>query len=158
MSVVSQSCPAWIEKLARVMLCWCIYLDKRRTPSRITPTDLDGAESFPRPRGMLRTRDALEAGINPRTVYSLRDSGRIEQLSRGLFRFAEALSLGNPDLVTVAIKIPQRNALPDLCARLARTHHPASPQNLCRYSPRDGAVMTFLSTGATLLVQRKGLY
>jgi predicted transcriptional regulator of viral defense system len=56
--------------------------------------------------GMLRTRDALEAGIHPRTLYELRDSGRIEQLSRGLFRLAEAPSLGNPDLVTVALRIP----------------------------------------------------
>ncbi len=56
--------------------------------------------------GMLRTRDALNAGIHPRTLYELRDSGRIEQLSRGLFRIAEAPSLGNPDLVTVALKIP----------------------------------------------------
>lgn len=56
--------------------------------------------------GMLRTRDALKAGIHPRTLYELRDSGRIEQLSRGLFRLSEAPSLGNPDLVTVALKIP----------------------------------------------------
>ena len=56
---------------------------------------------------MLRTRDALKAGIHPRTLYELRDSGRIDQLSRGLFRIAEAPSLGNPDLVTVALKIPE---------------------------------------------------
>ena len=56
--------------------------------------------------GTLRTRDALAVGIHPRTLYELRDSGRVEQLSRGLFRLAEAPPLGNPDLVTVALKIP----------------------------------------------------
>jgi len=56
--------------------------------------------------GMLRTRDALQAGIHPRTLYELRDTGQIEQLSRGLFRLAETPSLGHPDLVTVALKIP----------------------------------------------------
>jgi predicted transcriptional regulator of viral defense system len=56
--------------------------------------------------GMLRTRDALRAGIHPRTLYELRDSGQIEQLSRGLFRLVESPSLGHPDLVTVAMKIP----------------------------------------------------
>ncbi len=56
--------------------------------------------------GMLRTRDALEAGIHPRTLYALRDSGRIELLSRGLYRLVDAPSLGNPDLVTVALKMP----------------------------------------------------
>ncbi|MCY2963951.1 MAG: type IV toxin-antitoxin system AbiEi family antitoxin domain-containing protein [Planctomycetota bacterium] len=56
--------------------------------------------------GIVRTRDALQAGIHPRILYELRDSGRIEQLSRGLFRLTEAPSLGHPDLVTVALKIP----------------------------------------------------
>lgn len=56
--------------------------------------------------GLLRTRDALKAGIHPRTLYELRDSGCIEQLSRGLFRLAEGPSLGNPALVTVALVIP----------------------------------------------------
>ncbi len=62
-------------------------------------------DTFRATGGTLRTRDALKAGIHPRTLYELRDSGRIDQLSRGLFRLTEAPSLGNPDLVTVALKI-----------------------------------------------------
>lgn len=57
--------------------------------------------------GILRTRDALQAGIHPRTLYQLRNDGQIEQLSRGLYRLLESSSLGHPDLVTVALKIPQ---------------------------------------------------
>jgi predicted transcriptional regulator of viral defense system len=64
-------------------------------------------KAFRTSRGMLRTRDALQAGIHPRTLYELRDSGQIEQLSRGLFRLVDAPTLGHPDLVTVALKIPE---------------------------------------------------
>ena len=56
--------------------------------------------------GMFRTRQAIAAGIHPRTLYALRDSGRIELLERGLYRLAELPPLGNPDLVVVAAKVP----------------------------------------------------
>src|SRR3954469_13128758 len=36
----------------------------------------------------------------------MRDRGEIETLTRGLYRLADAPSLGNPDLVTVATKVP----------------------------------------------------
>ena len=36
--------------------------------------------------GMMRTSDAIKAGIHPRTLYSLRDSGALVQISRGLYR------------------------------------------------------------------------
>tara|TARA_R110002111_G_scaffold185031_3_gene250885 strand:+ start:343 stop:963 length:621 start_codon:yes stop_codon:yes gene_type:complete len=64
-------------------------------------------KEFRKAGGILRTRDALQAGIHPRTLYALRDSGQIEQLSRGLFRLAEETPLGNPDLVTVAHRISE---------------------------------------------------
>ena len=57
--------------------------------------------------GTLRTFEALRAGIHPRTLYALRDSGEIEQLARGLFRLAELPPPGEPDLLTVAEKVPQ---------------------------------------------------
>lgn len=56
--------------------------------------------------GVLRTTEALAAGIHPRTLYALRDQGRLEQLSRGLYRLADLPPLGNPDLVIVATKVP----------------------------------------------------
>ncbi len=85
--------------------------------------------------GMLRTRDALEAGIHPRTLYALRDSGLIELLSRGLYRLADAPSLGNPDLVTVALKIP--NGV--LCLISALAWHELTtqiPHEICVAIPR----------------------
>ena len=62
--------------------------------------------AFSRSGGLLRTSAALRAGIHPRTLYDMRDEGVVEQLSRGLYRLADLPALSNPDLVTVAGKIP----------------------------------------------------
>ena len=45
--------------------------------------------------GVLRTHEALKAGVHPRTLYTMRDAGLIEQLSRGLFRRALDQTGGN---------------------------------------------------------------
>jgi hypothetical protein len=60
--------------------------------------------AFRKHGGILRTKDALRAGIHPRTLYALRDDGRVERLSRGLYRITTARPLGNPDLVAVAMR------------------------------------------------------
>jgi predicted transcriptional regulator of viral defense system len=56
---------------------------------------------------MLRTKDALREGIHPRTLYTLRNDGSLERLSRGLYRLSNAVPLGNPDLVSVALRVPE---------------------------------------------------
>jgi predicted transcriptional regulator of viral defense system len=56
--------------------------------------------------GILRTSEALELGIHPRTLYSMRDAGMLDRLARGLYRLAELPPLTNPDLVVVALKVP----------------------------------------------------
>jgi predicted transcriptional regulator of viral defense system len=56
--------------------------------------------------GVVRTSQALAAGVHPRELYAMRDSGFLQPLARGLFRLAEMPALGNPDLVTVALKVP----------------------------------------------------
>jgi len=56
--------------------------------------------------GLMRTAEAIKAGIHPRTLYAMRDAGTLERLSRGLYRLTTGLPLGNPDLVTVALKVP----------------------------------------------------
>jgi predicted transcriptional regulator of viral defense system len=55
----------------------------------------------------IRTAQALKAGIHPRTLYQLRDSGTLEQVSRGVYRLAEQPPVSDPDLFTVATRIPQ---------------------------------------------------
>ena len=57
--------------------------------------------------GTLRTSEAQRLGIHPRTLYALRDAGVLEQLSRGLYRLSEMPPLVHPDLVTVALRVPQ---------------------------------------------------
>ena len=57
--------------------------------------------------GVLKTKSAMELGIHPRTLYALRDAGRLERLDRGLYRIADGKPLENPDLVTVALKVPK---------------------------------------------------
>lgn len=56
--------------------------------------------------GILRTSEALELGIHPRTLYAMRGAGVLERLARGLYRLADLPPLSNPDLVTVALKVP----------------------------------------------------
>jgi predicted transcriptional regulator of viral defense system len=57
--------------------------------------------------GTLRTGEALEAGVHPRTLYELRDAGDLIQLARGVYRLAEMAPLTHPDLATVCKRIPQ---------------------------------------------------
>jgi predicted transcriptional regulator of viral defense system len=56
--------------------------------------------------GILRTAQALAEGIHPRTLYELRDQGRVLPLNRGLYRLADLPPLGNPDLATIAVCLP----------------------------------------------------
>ncbi len=57
--------------------------------------------------GMLRTGDALQLGIHPRTLYEMRDSGVLERISRGVYRLSDLPPLSDPDLATVATRIPE---------------------------------------------------
>lgn len=57
--------------------------------------------------GMLRTSRALALGIHPRVLYGLREAGRLQQVTRGLYRLADLPELGNPDLAAVASRVPQ---------------------------------------------------
>jgi len=64
-------------------------------------------KTFGRAGGVLRTAEALRAGVHPRDLYELRDSGVLEQVSRGVFRLADLPPLAEPDLVTVALRVPK---------------------------------------------------
>ncbi|MCP4657664.1 MAG: hypothetical protein GY856_19835, partial [bacterium] len=56
--------------------------------------------------GILRTSQAIALGIHPRTLYAMRDAGELERLSRGLYRLASLPPPGDPDLLTVSLKVP----------------------------------------------------
>ena len=61
---------------------------------------------FKKSGGILRTAQALRAGIHPSTLYHMRNVGTLEVVSRGVFRLADSEPMGNPDLVTVATRVP----------------------------------------------------
>ena len=61
---------------------------------------------FKKNGGILRTSQALRAGIHPSTLYTMRDGGMLEVVSRGVFRLAGSEPLENPDLVTIATRVP----------------------------------------------------
>jgi len=61
---------------------------------------------FKKHGGIIRTALALRAGIHPSTLYAMRDAGTLEVVSRGVYRLAGNKPLGNPDLVTIATRVP----------------------------------------------------
>lgn len=57
--------------------------------------------------GVINTQTAIRMGIQPRTLYGLRDRGELIRLSRGLYRISSLPEISNPDLVTVALRYPK---------------------------------------------------
>ncbi len=57
--------------------------------------------------GIIRTAEAIKSGIHPRTLYALRDNGILDQISRGVYHLSEQAPISDPDLVTVALRIPR---------------------------------------------------
>ena len=56
--------------------------------------------------GQLRMSEAIAAGMSRYMLYSLRDKGLIEQISRGLYRLANLSPVSDPDLISVSLKYP----------------------------------------------------
>ncbi len=57
--------------------------------------------------GVFRARDAVEAGVHWRDLYAMRDEDVLIELSRGVFRFADAEMISNLDLVAVSKRSPR---------------------------------------------------
>ncbi len=64
-------------------------------------------DAFRRAGGVLRTTQALRAGVHPRDLYALREAGTLERVSRGVYRLSDLPPLAEPDLVTVAARLPK---------------------------------------------------
>lgn len=56
--------------------------------------------------GILRTSEAIAAGIHPRELYGMRDRKEIEQVGRGVFRLSSLPPMSDPDIVIVAKRVP----------------------------------------------------
>jgi predicted transcriptional regulator of viral defense system len=81
-------------------------------------------EIFRSAGGQLRMSEALEKGISRYMLYKMRDEGIVEQFCRGVYRLSNLPSIGNPDLVTVSLRIP--NAV--ICLVSALAFHELSTQ------------------------------
>lgn len=57
--------------------------------------------------GQLRMSEALEKGLSRYMLYKLKERNIIERVSRGVYRLTDLPSIGNPDLVTVSLRIPK---------------------------------------------------
>jgi len=85
--------------------------------------------------------EALEKGFSRKKLYSLRDQGVIEQISRGLYRLAELPEVSNPDLLAVALRYP--NAV--ICLISALSFHGITtqiPHEISLAIPRDSHTPT----------------
>ena len=81
-------------------------------------------EIFRKHGGQLRMSEAIEQGITRYMLYSLRDRGVIEQVSRGIYRLVDLPPISNPDLVTVSLRFP--NAV--ICLVSALAYHDITTQ------------------------------
>jgi predicted transcriptional regulator of viral defense system len=64
-------------------------------------------ETFRNHSGLLRTQQAIDEGIAPRTLYQMRETGTVVRESRGLYRLADTEPGEYYDLVQVALRIPK---------------------------------------------------
>src|SRR5260221_11892618 len=88
--------------------------------------DINAAlQAFRDKGGTLRTRDLITLGVHTDALYALRDSGRLIELGRGLYRLAEADEAEHPDLAVVAA--PSPNAAVFLVSDLS--YHGLTPQS-----------------------------
>ncbi len=74
--------------------------------------------------GRLRMSEAMEHGITRYMLYSLRDKGVVEQVSRGIYRLVDLPPVSNPDIVTVSLRYP--NAV--ICLISALAYHGITTQ------------------------------
>jgi predicted transcriptional regulator of viral defense system len=64
-------------------------------------------EVFKQNNGVMRSSWAFGQGVQPRTLYQMRDSGLLIQEGRGLYRLANQQDWSDPDLAVVSLQIPK---------------------------------------------------
>lgn len=113
-------------------------------------------EVFRESGGILRTGQAIRAGIHPTTLYALRDAGVLETMSRGVFRIADEAPLANIDLVIVALRIPSgvvclisALAFHELTTQIPHAVHVALPPNAERPTVEFPPLRTYRFSAAS---------
>jgi len=62
---------------------------------------------FEKQNGVMRSAQIFKQGIQPRTLYQMRDEGLVVAEGRGLYRLANSSLWSDPDLAIVALRIPK---------------------------------------------------
>jgi predicted transcriptional regulator of viral defense system len=62
---------------------------------------------FKQKGSILKTAEILKAGIHSSTLYALVKNGKLERISRGVYRLADSPPLSNPDLMLISKRIPK---------------------------------------------------
>jgi predicted transcriptional regulator of viral defense system len=87
--------------------------------------DIDTAlKAFRDKGGTLRTRDLIALGVHTDALYALRETGRIIELGRGLYRIADIAESEHPDLAEVAARAPDAA----VCLISALSYHEITTQ------------------------------
>jgi predicted transcriptional regulator of viral defense system len=108
---------------------FCRYLKMQESPIAI----------FRKHGGQLRMSEAIAHGITRYMLYSLRNKGVVEKVSRGIYRLVEMPPISNPDLVTVGLRFP--NAV--ICLISALSYHNITtqiPHAVSVAVPRDSRI------------------
>ena len=99
----------------------------------------DAQAIFRQHQGILRTSQAKDLGIDPKTISQMRETGLLNKLSRGLYRLAGYPPLAYPDLVIVASRVPKAViclisalAFHDLTTQIPSKVYIALPQSIRR--------------------------
>ena len=85
--------------------------------------------------GMMRTAQAIKAGIHPVILYKLRDQGLIESLERGFYKLTDQSAGSDPQLAQVSLKY--KNSV--LCLTSALFIHELTtqiPRQVCIALPK----------------------
>lgn len=80
--------------------------------------------AFQRHGGTLRTRDLVAMGVHTDALYALRDSGRVIELGRGLYRLFDVWEAEHPDLAVAAAQAPSAV----VCLTSALSYHGITTQ------------------------------
>lgn len=117
--------------------CYYVYTFLSDRSTMIAPgTTQNARQIFHAHGGTMRTGEALDAGIHPRTLYAMRDSGELEVVSRGVYRLADLPPLSEPDLAAASLRVPKgvvclisALAFHDLTTQVPHAVHLAVPRN-----------------------------
>lgn len=91
------------------------------TSMHVTFLSMPGLQELP---DTFTTATALARGVHPRALYALRDNGDVVELSRGVFRRADAPLASEPDLLAVTYRSP----VAIVCCRSAASIHELSDE------------------------------